>query len=239
MVSDYLGYKSASTIEYKKYFMATSSLAKEYGKYKANTAEENAKLFEQYAETNDPAIREALILGNLKIAMKIAYRYISSDAAYDFDDILQVAILGLIKAIDTFDYRKGYTFTTYGMKVIASQINILFRRIKYAGLILSLDAHIAYNEKGEGLTAGEILVDENINIEDDVERVIMCSLIESELNCLTEKERNIIIDKFGLYCNKPLLQRELAVKYNYSQGYICRILAGAINKLRDRLLSTV
>lgn len=239
MVPGDLGYKSTSTIEYKKWLMATSPLAKEYGKYKANTAEENTKLFEQYAETNDPTIREAIILGNLKIAMKVAYKYISPDAAYEFDDILQVAVLGLIKAIDTFDYHKGYAFTTYGMKVIASQINILFRRFKYTKLIISLDETIAYNEKSEGLTIGEIVVDENTNIEEDVEHIVMWSLIESELDCLTEKERNIIIDKFGLYGNDPLLQRELAVKYNYSQGYICRIIANAIKKLKIRLLSTI
>lgn len=238
MDSGYLGY-ATSTIDYKKYLMATSLLGKEYGQYEANTAEENAKFFEQYAKTNDPAIREALILGNLKLAMKVAYKYISPDSAYDFDDILQVAVLGLIKAIDTFDYRKGYTFTTYGMKVILSQINILFRRFKYTKLIISLDETIAYNDKGEGLTIGETVVDENTNIEEDIERIVMYSLIESELDCLTEKERNIIIDKFGLYGNEPLLQRELAVKYNYSQGYICRIIAGAIKKLRIRLLSTV
>lgn len=238
MVPGYLGH-ATSTIEYKKWLMATSPLAKEYAKYKANTAEENAKLFEQYAETNDPTIREAIILGNLKLAMKIAYKYISPDAAYDFDDILQVAVLGLIKAIDTFDYQKGYTFTTYGMKVIASQINILFRRFKYTHLIMSLDESVAYNDKGESLTIGEIVVDENTNIEEDIEHIVMCSLIEPELNYLTEKERNIIIDKFGLYDNKPLLQRELAVKYNHSQAYICRIIARAIKKLRVRLLSTV
>lgn len=238
MDSGYLGY-STSTIEYKKWLMTTSPLAKEYAKYKANTAEENAKLFEHYAETNDPAIREAIILGNLKLAMKIAYKYISPDAAYDFDDILQVAVLGLIKAIDTFDYRKGYTFTTYGMKVIASQINILFRRFKYTHLIMSLDESVAYNDKGESLTIGEIVVDESTNIEEDIEHIIMCSLIKPELDYLTEKERNIIIDKFGLYDNKPMLQRELAVKYNHSQAYICRIIARAIKKLRVRLLSTV
>lgn len=226
-------------IEYKNQYMGTISLASEYVKYKANTAEENAKLFEQYEKTKDPAIREALILGNLKIALKVAYNYISPDAAYDFNDIIQIAVLGLFKSIDTFDYRKGYAFSTYSMKVITSQINLLFRRFKYTKLIISLNETIAYNDNNESITLNDVIVDEDTNIEEDVEHVIMCSLIEPELNYLTEKERNIIIDKFGLYENKPLLQRELAAKYGYTQGYISRIIANAITKLRIRLLSTI
>lgn len=239
MDTGYLGYNSTSTVDYKKYLMTTNTLAKEYGKYKAYTSEENQELFIQYHESKDPKIREKLILGNLKIAMKIAYKYISPDAAYDFDDILQVAVIGLIKSIDTFDYTKGYKFSSYAGKVISSQINMIWRKSKYLNLIISLETPIMSSDKSENITIADTLVDENTNIEKDVEHIVMCSLIESELDYLTEKERNIIIDKFGLYEHKPMLQRELAVKYGYSQGYICRIIASALSKLRVRLLSTI
>lgn len=230
---------STKSIEYKKSFMANNCLADEYGAYKSNTAEENTKLFKKYAETHDPAIREEIILGNLKLALKIAHKYISPDAAYSFEDIIHTAVLGLITAVDTFDYRKGYTFTTYGMKVITSQVNMIFRRFKYTNLIMSLDDPIRYDSDGNYLTIGDTIVDDRTNIEEDVEHVIMCSLIKSELDYLTEKERAIIIDRFGLNGNAPLKQRELSVKYGHSQPYICRIISNALKKLKVRLLSTI
>lgn len=147
--------------------------------------------------------------------------------------------LGLITAVDTFDYRKGYTFATYGMKVIASQVNMLFRRFKYTNLIMSLDDPIRYDSDGNYLTIGDTIVDDRTNIEEDVEHVIMCSLIKSELDYLTEKERAIIIDNFGLNGNEPLKQRDISVKYGYSQPYVCRIISNALKKLKVRLLSTI
>lgn len=83
---------STKSIEYKKSLMANNYLANEYDAYKSNTSEDNAKLFKKYAETNDPAIREEIILGNLKLALKVAHKYISPDAAYGFEDIIHTAV---------------------------------------------------------------------------------------------------------------------------------------------------
>lgn len=104
------------------------------------TKDENQDLFIQWHVNNDESARDKIILGNIRFAISISLKYISIDLAYDSDDLLQIAIIGLIKAVDSYDYNRGYSFSTYSGKIIANQLNMLWRRFKYLPLILSLDA---------------------------------------------------------------------------------------------------
>ena len=82
---------------------------------------------------------------------------------------------------------------------------MLWRRFKYLSLILSLDAPINMSDTN-GIILRDILIDRDTNIEMDVEYSIMRTLIESELDCLSERDKNIIIDRFGLNNTIPLTQ---------------------------------
>ena len=73
----------------------------------------------------------------------------------------------------------------------------------------------------------------------DVEYSIMRTLIESELDCLSERNKNIIIDRFGLNNTIPLTQQKCAEKYGISQASICRIVLKSLKIIRTKLLSTI
>ena len=202
------------------------------------TKDENQKLFIQWHDNNDESARDKIILGNIKFAISISVKYISIDPAYDSDDLLQIAIIGLIKAVDSFDYTRGYSFTTYSRRIIANELNMLWRRFKYLPLILSLDAPINSLDTN-GIILRDILIDRDTNIEMDVEYSIMRTLIESELDCLSERDKNIIIDRFGLNNTIPLTQQKCAEKYGVSQASICRIVLKSLKIIRTKLLSTI
>ena len=202
------------------------------------TKDENQELFIQWHDNNDESARDKIILGNIKFAISISVKYISIDPAYDSDDLLQIAIIGLIKAVDSFDYTKGYSFTTYSRRIIANELNMLWRRFKYLPLILSLDAPINSLDTN-GIILRDILIDRDTNIEMDVEYSIMSTLIESELDCLSERDKNIIIDQFGLNNTIPLTQQKCAEKYGVSQASICRIVLKSLKIIRTKLLSTI
>lgn len=202
------------------------------------TKDENQELFIQWHDNNDESARDKIILGNIKFAMSISVKYISIDPAYDSDDLLQIAIIGLIKAVDSFDYTRGYSFTTYSGRIIANELNMLWRRFKYLPLILSLDAPINTSDTNN-IALRDILVDRDTNIEMDVEYSIMSTLIESELDCLSERNKNIIIDRFGLNNTIPLTQQKCAEKYGLSQASICRIVLKSLKIIRTKLLSTI
>ncbi|MDO5725788.1 MAG: SigB/SigF/SigG family RNA polymerase sigma factor [Tissierellia bacterium] len=98
---------------------------KAYYKKGKLTKDEIKDLFRQYAETKDPIIREILIEEHLYIAEILAKKYINR--GIDYDDIFQVASIGLIYAIDRYDLSKGYEFSSFATPTIIGEIKKYFR----------------------------------------------------------------------------------------------------------------
>lgn len=202
------------------------------------TSDDNFNLFKKWHETNDPSYRDQIILSNIKLVYYISSKTIFQDVSMDSDDLLQIGIIGLMKAVDSYDYTKKYAFSTYAAKLIKNEIYMKFRKMKYLSNIMSLDAPF-YNTDNdpEEIYLIDILEDQNGDFEKDIMHATMISLLESALDCLTEKEKNIIIDRFGLCGHKALKQREAAEKYECSQAMICRHIQKALHKMKINLLS--
>ena len=98
--------------------------------YKYNNIEnldkiDNEILFKQLKETNDPRIREYLIEKHLYIAEILSKKYVNRGIEYD--DIYQVASLGLIYAVDRYDVDKGFEFSSFATPTIIGEIKKHFR----------------------------------------------------------------------------------------------------------------
>src|SRR4051812_41660950 len=85
----------------------------------------DAQLLAAYAETRDPQFRAALVERFLPLARSIAKRY--RKAEEPFDDLLQVASLGLLKAIDRFDPERGIAFSSFAVPTIVGELRRHFR----------------------------------------------------------------------------------------------------------------
>ena len=83
---------------------------KEIGKVPLLTPEEEIELAIRIGD-NDPAAKRRLTEANLRLVVSIAKRYVGR--GMQFLDLIQEGNLGLIKAVEKFDYRKGYKFSTY------------------------------------------------------------------------------------------------------------------------------
>jgi RNA polymerase sigma-B factor len=86
---------------------------------------DEARLWREFAQTRDPAIREELIKRNMPFAKRLALRY--RGASESFDDLLQVANLGLLGAIDRFDPERGIPFTAFASPTILGELKRHFR----------------------------------------------------------------------------------------------------------------
>jgi RNA polymerase sigma-B factor len=82
-------------------------------------------LFDRWRLRGDQRAREALIEQFLPLARKLAARYIRSGEPYD--DLVQVASLGLVKAVDRFDPSRGNAFTSYAVPTIVGELKRHFR----------------------------------------------------------------------------------------------------------------
>jgi RNA polymerase sigma-B factor len=86
---------------------------------------EDQELFARYADQHDPVDRDLLVERFMPLARSLASRYLRRDEP--FDDIFQVACLGLLKAIDGFDISRGRAFSSYAVPTIVGEIKRHYR----------------------------------------------------------------------------------------------------------------
>ena len=77
------------------------------------------------ARAGDKQAREKLIAGNLRLVLSVVQRF--SGRGESMDDLFQVGVIGLIKAVDAFDLTQGVQFSTYGVPMIAGELRRFLR----------------------------------------------------------------------------------------------------------------
>ena len=194
-----------------------------------SAAEERA-LFAKMKE-GSRAARDRIIEHNLRLVSHIIRKYYSSYPSPD--DLLSIGSLGLIKAVDTFRYEVGARFATYGAKCVQNEILMFFRRQKKLGCEVSIHETIDTDRDGNPLTYLDIIsvpdtITESVDLSVHLERVRY--LID---RILDEREKQIIVLRYGLEGFSPRTQREVASFLKISRSYVSRIEKKALEKLRE------
>lgn len=197
---------------------------------------EEAECIRLIAEGDEQA-RDRLIIHNLRLIAYIVNK--NYPDAKDPDDLVSIGTIGLIRAVETFDFRKGNQFSTYASKCIDNQIKMYFRKIKHQLTEVNLNDPIENDPDGNTLTLADVF-SSGVNVENDVElKIYSEKLYQFIREELTDRERGIICKRYGItdidgtVC-KPLTQREIAKQLGISRSYISRIEKRALEKLRAR-----
>lgn len=181
----------------------------------------------------DAEARDKLIVHNLRLVAHIVKKYIASGVSSD--DLMSIGTIGLIKAIDSFDIQNGTKFATYASKCLQNEILMFFRTQKRTMGEISINETIDTDKDGNPLTYIDVVSCED-TIADDLDKKVkigsICRIIN---NLLTERERKIIILRYGLNGDKPITQREIAERLKISRSYVSRIEKSALDKLRKEL----
>lgn len=181
------------------------------------------------AEEGDEHARQKLILHNLRLVSHIVRKYYST--AKNQEDLVSIGTIGLVKAVDTFRVSGGAKFATYAARCIQNEILMHFRSQKKLAAEVSLNETIDVDRDGNPLTYIDVLsCDETLC--SDIERKITSDRALKLVNTiLTDRERRIIVMRYGIGRKEPLTQREIAERLKISRSYVSRIEKSALEKL--------
>jgi len=192
---------------------------------------EEKELFKR-SRNGDMDARTKLIEHNLRLVAHIAKKYSSS--GYDQDDLISIGSIGLIKAIDSFNPDSGTVFATYAGKCLQNEILMYFRSQKKLSSETLLSDAIDTDKDGNPLTYMDIICCED-NILEEIELKINSKKALKAVNeLLDQREKEIIVLRYGLGGSRPVTQREIASRLGISRSYVSRIEKSAIEKLRTR-----
>jgi len=183
----------------------------------------------------DKQARAILIERNLRLVSHIVKKYYSK--TNDTDDLISIGTIGLIKGIDSFDNSKGTRLATYASRCIENEILMYFRSLKKQGNDVMLSDAIETDKDGNPLTIEEIISDESDMADDLEKKTYWQQAAEYISNMEDEREKEIIILRYGLNNKRPLTQREVAERLNISRSYVSRIEKKVLNDIKKHIIS--
>ena len=253
---------------------------KEIGTIPLLSAEEETELARRKAAGDEEA-RKRLVEANLRLVVSIAKRY--TGRGMSILDLVQEGNIGLMKAVEKFDYEKGYRLSTYATwwvkqavtRALADQsrtirlpvhmveaVNKVRRAQRELAVRLGrepsaeeLGEHVQMPEKRvnellqaagdtvsletpvgdeDGSSLGDFVADEfNESTEDKAESYMLREEIDSMLLGLNERERQVILMRFGLESGRPMTLEEVGRHFNVTRERIRQIETAALRKLRN------
>lgn len=184
----------------------------------------------------DKQAEEKLIKHNLRLVAHISKKYKNSNV--EQEDLISIGTIGLMKAIKTFDYSKGNSFSTYASRCIENEILMNFRSNKKNAQSVFLDDIISTDKDGNKLSLYEVLCDDTQSVDCQIENKLLYKKIENiVLTKLEQREKEIIIKRFGLLGHQPKTQFELADELKISRSYISRLEKKAIKTIQNAIIS--
>ena len=196
------------------------------------SAEEEKRYLERYAQ-GDMEARNILIEHNLRLVAHIIKKYYAQTS--DQEDLISIGTIGLIKGISSYNPAKGARLATYAARCIENEVLMHFRAQRKLQGEVSLSDTLETDKDGNSLFLLDV-----VGVEDTMMEALDTKDTYAELRrlvreCLTEREMDIIQQRYGLNGRTPRTQRELAAEYGISRSYVSRIEKRALAKLEQAL----
>ena len=195
--------------------------------------EEERKVIDQAVSGNQKA-RDTLIEHNLRLVVYVAKRYDNSTNC-PLEDLISIGTIGLVKAINTFKADKNIKLATYASRCIENEILMYLRKNNKIRYEISLDEPLNIDYDGNELLLGDIVGTDDDLVEQEMMKSDQRKLFYEALKDLNEREKEILILRYGLSNHDELKQKDVAKLLGISQSYISRLEKKIIKKLRNQL----
>ncbi|MBY7143308.1 RNA polymerase sporulation sigma factor SigK [Virgibacillus sp. NKC19-3] len=180
-------------------------------------------------QNGDEDARNKLIEHNLRLVAHIVKKF--ENTGEDMEDLISIGTIGLIKGVESFSVDKGTKLATYAARCIENEILMHLRALKKVKKDVSLQDPIGQDKEGNEISLIDILEAENEDVIEFIQLNMEIEKMQDYFTILDNREREVIVYRYGLNDYKEMTQREIAKKLNISRSYVSRIEKRALMKV--------
>ena len=195
--------------------------------------EDEERYWTNEKENGNPLGRQKLIEHNLRLVVYVAKKFASSEI--DVEDLISIGSLGLIKAVNTYKSEKNIKLSTYASKCIENEILMYLRKVSKQKQMISLDEPLNVDCEGNELILFDLLPSEENMPQDTMEKNTEKEILWRVINKLNDREKEIMLLRFGLSGGDELTQKEVADNLGISQSYISRLEKKIVVRLKKEI----
>lgn len=177
----------------------------------------------------DTDARNKLIEHNLRLVAHLVKKFECD--LLSTDDLISIGTIGLIKGIDSYNPDKNIKITTYIAKCAENEILMYFRANKRRNSDISLNNSIGVDKDGNEISLIDVIPSKDEELSDLILKNSNIEELMNSFDVLNEREKEIIIKRYGLFCSKEYTQKDIAKLLNISRSYVSRIEKRALLKL--------
>lgn len=184
-------------------------------------------------ENGVPGAIEKLVEHNLRLVVYIAKKF--DGAGIEFEDLISIGAIGLIKAVKTFNMDKKIKLATYASRCIENEILMQLRKLSKVKQDISLEKPLFDDGDGNEMLVADVIVNEEDSVDKSMDLSADKKIVYDLISNLNTREQEIMILRFGLAGQDELTQREVADKLGISQSYISRIEKKILADMKTKL----
>ena len=178
----------------------------------------------------DKKARSKLIEHNLRLVVFLAKKY--ENTGVDLEDLVSIGSVGLIKGVNTYKPGKNIKLATYASRCIDNEILILKKKNKRRKGEISFEDNLSFDSEGNELHLEDILGTDSDIVTKGLEEETNKKLLYEEIEKLNDRDKKIMIMRYGLYNSEEMTQKDVAELLGISQSYISRIEKKVIRRLK-------
>lgn len=190
---------------------------------------EEEEEYVQKARLGDKEARNKLIEHNLRLVAHIVKKY--DHKKEEIDDLISIGTVGLIKGVDSYSYKHGTRITTYCARCIENEILMYYRSDKKNNKNISINESIGFDNDGNEITFLDILKTPKPDFALDIHRQNNIESLKKYFKVLSDREKEILIKRYGLNNENEQTQKEIAKAMGISRSYVSRIEKRALTKM--------
>ncbi|CAN2250091.1 RNA polymerase sporulation sigma factor SigK [Bacillus vallismortis] len=192
------------------------------------SSSQEKKYLELMAKGDEHA-RNMLIEHNLRLVAHIVKKF--ENTGEDAEDLISIGTIGLIKGIESYSAGKGTKLATYAARCIENEILMHLRALKKTKKDVSLHDPIGQDKEGNEISLIDVLKSENEDVIDTIQLNMELEKVKQYIDILDDREKEVIVGRFGLDLKKEKTQREIAKELGISRSYVSRIEKRALMKM--------